>query len=167
MSRHFTRNRLSRASWRIQSAIALGLMTFVISACETEQRAVIAPISPSPTLPATPSPTSPATILPSPATNPLTELVGQNVTVSTKVQRVITPNLFTVYDVESLRGQTVLVVSKNQAPAIGTNIELTGVVRDFVVADVEKEYGIDVTPEVGQEFVNKPYVAAAALEKVD
>jgi len=87
--------------------------------------------------------------------------------VSTKVQRVIAPNIFTVYDKESLRGQEVVVVSKEKAPPVGTNIELTGVVRNFVVAEVNKDYGLNVSPDLVTQYVNKPYVAAKAVEKVD
>ena len=95
------------------------------------------------------------------------ELIGENVTVSTKVQRVINQNLFTVYDKESLRGQEVLVVSKQKAPPVGTNIELTGVVRNFVVADVNKNYNLNLSPTTVQPYVNKPYIDAKAIEKVD
>ncbi|MGG6265573.1 hypothetical protein ACQ4M3_06155 [Leptolyngbya sp. AN03gr2] len=171
-------------SGRVQGMITAGVLALVVSACATEQREVVAPISqapasPSPTTPASPttatpvapatpaSPTASPTTSPIPITRPLAELVGQNVTVSTKVQKVITPNVFTVYDVESLRGQTVLVVSKNPAPPANTNIEMTGVVRNLVVADVEKEYGIDITPEVEQEYVNQPFVAAVAIGRVN
>lgn len=106
-----------------------GFLGLIASGCagEIEQRETVSPISPtstvtpktslSPTTPATPTP--PAAVSPSPITKPLTELVGQTVTVSTKVQREISPNLFAVYDKESLRGQTVLVTSKDKAPPIG------------------------------------------------
>lgn len=167
-------------SRRIPSMMMFGFLALVFCACATEQREVIAPVSPtaaspSPTTPASPVPTSPTAASPSPTTpaspmpitRPLGELVGQNVTVSTKVQRVITPNLFTVYDTESLRGQTVLVTTKNSAPPVNTNIEMTGVVRNLVVADVEKEYGIDITPEIEQEYANRPYIAAVAIERVN
>ena len=37
------------------------------------------------------------------------ELIGETVTVSTKVTEVLSPNLFTIYDLESLRGEKDLV----------------------------------------------------------
>ncbi|MCU0548216.1 MAG: hypothetical protein MUC48_02600 [Leptolyngbya sp. Prado105] len=173
-------------SGKIPGMITAGLLALVFSACAAEQREVVAPVSPSPASPspatptspttASPAPTSPTTASPAPAsptaspvpiTRPLGELVGQTVTVSTKVQRVITPNLFTVYDTESLRGQTVLVTTKDSAPPVNTNIEMTGVIRNLVVADVEKEYSIDITPEIEQQYANQPYVAAAAIERVN
>jgi hypothetical protein len=177
---------LSRASWNIQSAVAMGLLAFVVSACDTEQRSTTVRVSPVPVSPVAVSPVtvspipaspvaispiavspSPTTASPAPTTSPLTDLVGQDVTVSTKVQRVIAPNLFTVYDIESLRGQTVLVATKDQAPAVGTNIELDGVVRNFEAADIEREYGTELTADVEREFVNQPYVAATAIGNVD
>lgn len=161
----------------IQGTVAVGFLALVFSACADNQRAVVAPVSPTPTsptpasptispTPASPTPASP-TASPVPITRPLTELVGQTVTVSTKVQRVINPNLFTVYDTESLRGQTVLVATTNQAPPANTNIEMTGVIRNFVATDVQKEYGNNITSEVQQEFANKPYIAAIAIERVN
>ncbi|MEL6461012.1 MAG: hypothetical protein AAFQ91_22695 [Cyanobacteria bacterium J06621_15] len=98
---------------------------------------------------------------------PNSELIGKTVTVSTKVKEIVGPKAFVVYDVESLRGQEVLVVSNQDAPAVGTNIELTGVMNTFNAASIKKDYGLDLNPEVVKAYANKPYLAAQAMEKVD
>ncbi|BAY82744.1 hypothetical protein NIES267_22280 [Calothrix parasitica NIES-267] len=98
---------------------------------------------------------------------PNSELVGKTVTVSTKVKQILGPKAFVVYDIESLRGQEVLVVSNQDAPAVGTNIELTGVMNTFDAASIKKDYGFDLAPEVVKAYTNRPYLAAKAMEKVD
>ncbi len=98
---------------------------------------------------------------------PNAELIGETVTVSTKVKEIVGPKAFIVYDKESLRGQDVLVVSSQDAPPVGTNIEVTGVIENFDAAVIKKDYGFDFTPDLVQLYTNKPYLAAKAMEKVD
>jgi hypothetical protein len=154
-------------------AIALTFFALLLTTgCATQKPTVVAPAGEAPvaTPAATPRanlPTGSAPAAPTPAALPNAELIGENVTVSTKVQKVIAPNIFTVYDKESLRGQEVLVVSKDPAPAVGTNIELTGIVRAFNVVEIERDYSLDLTPEIETQYASKPYVAAKAIEKVD
>ncbi|NJS16484.1 MAG: hypothetical protein HC787_05220 [Nostocaceae cyanobacterium CSU_2_110] len=176
---------------KLNTAIALIFFASLISACgnRDEPEAVVAPVpevaatpvviptvivtatptaTPTVIVTATPTATPTVTVTATPkAALPNAKLVGETVTVSTKVQRVIAPNVFTVYDKESLRGQEVLVVSKQKAPAVGTNVELTGVVRNFAIADVNKNYGLNLSPNSVKPFINKPYIEAKAAEKVD
>lgn len=105
--------------------------------------------------------------VPASAGLPNAELIGETVTVSTKVKEIVGPKAFIVYDKESLRGQDVLVVSSEDAPPVGTNIELTGVIGTFDAAVIKKDYGFDFTPDLVQLYTNKPYLAAKAMEKVD
>jgi hypothetical protein len=165
----------------MKGAITLAFLTLIISACEerrvveplqspvTNQVETAEPIDETPQVTAQPT-AQPTTAPAAPAPEaglPNADLLGENITVSTKVQTVLAPNVFTVYDKESLRGQVVLVVSQQQAPEVGTNIELTGVVRNFVLVDVNREYGLNISPDLVTNYVNKPYIAAAAIEKVD
>lgn len=178
-SQHFQNHDLVQILLKVNALIALGLFALVLPGCEnrTEPEAVVSPVAPVAVAP-TPAPTVTVTATPAPAPTitvtptaqaalPNAKLIGENVTVSTKVQKILTPNVFTVYDKESLRGQEVLVVSKQQAPPAGTNIELTGVVRNFVLADVNKNYGLNISPSIVTQYANKPYIDAKAIEKVD
>jgi hypothetical protein len=97
----------------------------------------------------------------------LEELVGETVTVSTKVKEIVGPKAFIVYDKESLRGQNVLVVSNEDAPAVGTNIEVTGDIATFDAAVIKRDYDFDFAPDLVKVYENKPYLAAKAMEKVD
>lgn len=101
------------------------------------------------------------------ADSAIEELIGETVTVSTKVQEDIGDGVFTAYDVESMRGETILIVSDAETPAVGTNIEVTGEVRAFDVATIESDYGIDLSPDLETEYADKPYLDAMAIETVD
>ncbi|MBV6627807.1 MAG: NfeD family protein [Rivularia sp. (in: Bacteria)] len=98
---------------------------------------------------------------------PNAELIGETVTVSTKVKEIVGPKAFIVYDKESLRGQEMLVVSDKDAPPVGTNIEVTGVVGTFDAAVIKRDYDLDFTPDLVKVYENRPYLAAKAMEKVD
>lgn len=101
------------------------------------------------------------------ADSAIEDLIGETVTVSTKVQEDMGDGVFSAYDVESMRGETILVISEVATPAVGTNIEVTGEVRPFDVATIEGDYGIDLSPDVETEYEGKPYLDATAIEPVD
>lgn len=44
---------------------------------------------------------------------------------------------------------------------------VTGTVRNFVVAEIEREYGFDLQPEIETEFRNKPVLIADSVRKID
>lgn len=97
----------------------------------------------------------------------VSNLVGQTVTVSTKVTEVLSPNLFTVYDNESMQGQEILAATDLPVPAVGDNVELTGDVMEMDPAAIKSAYNIDVDPNVVEAYTGKPYIAVKALEPVD
>lgn len=157
-------------------AAVLALLLIVLPACEKAASpgasVVIEPaaetVSPETASPETASPVAGATPG-AVAETPNAKLIGETVTVSTKVMRIINPKAFIVQDKESLGGQEVLVVTNYDSPAVavGKNIELTGVMRQLVVVDVEKEYGFDLEPGVEAEFKDKPIITAKGIEEVD
>ena len=105
--------------------------------------------------------------IPESAGLPNAELVGENVTVSTKVTEIVGPKAFIAYDKESLRGQPILVVSDQDAPPVGTNVEVSGVIGTFDAAVIKRDYDQDFAPDIVKVYENKPYLAAKAMEKVD
>ncbi|MBD1805391.1 hypothetical protein H6F98_08005 [Microcoleus sp. FACHB-SPT15] len=170
--------------WNSPRAAALALLLIVLPACDSQEQAVspgtgevvepaaetVSPeaVSPETASPETTTPVAGATTG-AVAETPNANLIGESVTVSTKVIRIISPEAFVVQDKESLGGQEVLVVTNYNSPAVavGKNIELTGIVRQLVVVDVEKEYGFDLEPGVEAEFKDKPIITAKAIEEVD
>lgn len=95
------------------------------------------------------------------------ELIGETITVSTKVTEVLTPNLFTVYDVESLRGEEILAITDIPIPEPGSNIEVTGDVMELDEAAIKSAYDVTLEPEVLEAYTGRPYLAVAAIEAVD
>ncbi|MGB3650530.1 MAG: hypothetical protein WBA41_04865 [Rivularia sp. (in: cyanobacteria)] len=171
---------------KANGAIAIASLALFLGACDTtsDKIGTVEPIEQAPGATATGDtttevpPTTDTTIgnpalpdstdnIPPSAGLPNAELVGENVTVSTKVTEIVGPKAFIAYDKESLRGQPILVVSNEDAPPVGTNVEVSGVIGTFDAAVVKKDYGWDATPEIVNLYVNKPYLAAKAMEKVD
>lgn len=97
----------------------------------------------------------------------ISELIGETVTVSTELTEVLSPNLFTVYDIESLRGEELLAITNLPIPEPGTNIEVTGDIMELDEAAIKSAYNITLDPEVIEAYVGKPYLAVRGLEAVD
>lgn len=167
---------------KVNGAIAIAFFALILPACDandtigtvesTEQGSEVTNTGDTATLPAnteaaTPNVPDATSEKPEGAEFPNAELIGKTVTVSTKIKEIISPKAFIVYDIESLRGQEVLVVSNQDAPAVGTNIEVTGVMENFDAAAIKKNYGLDLNQDVVKRYTNKPYLAAKAMEKVD
>lgn len=101
------------------------------------------------------------------ADSDVNDLIGETVTVSTKVTERLTPNLFTVYDVESLRGEEILAITDLPIPESGSNIEVTGEVMEIDEAAIKSAYNVTLDPEVLEAYTGKPYLAVKAIEIVD
>ena len=97
----------------------------------------------------------------------VSDLIGETVTVSTEITEVISDNLFTVYDIESLRGQEMLAITDLPIPDMGTNVEVTGDVMELDEAAIESAYGVTLEPAVVEAYTGKPYLAVKAIESVD
>lgn len=101
------------------------------------------------------------------AADELGSLIGETVTISTKVTEVLSPNLFTAFDEESMRGEEVLVVTDILEPAVGDNVEVTGEVMTFDAETIDGAYLAELEPEVVEAYTGKPYIAAQGIEAVD
>lgn len=188
LKRDFRIGNLIKKIAKTNGAIAIALFALVLPACDTnDQIGTVESTEQSPgatttgtTITETPEATTTETPAvtgaaspdatdntPESAGLPNAELVGETVTVSTKVKEIVGPKAFVVNDKESLRGQDVLVVSSQDAPAVGTNIEVTGEIGTFDAAVIKKDYDLDFDPDIVKVYTNKPYLAAKAIEKVD
>ncbi len=97
----------------------------------------------------------------------INELIGETVTVSTELTEVLSPNLFTVYDAESLRGEELLAITDLPIPEPGTNVEVTGDIMELDEAAIKSAYNITLDPEVLEAYAGKPYLAVKGLETID
>ena len=146
---------------KLGGAIALSLMSFSLVACAPSVDDVDANVE---------TPTDQAAVPEDAEVGSgidVSELIGETVTVSTKVTEVLSPNLFTVFDEESMRGEEILAVTDLPAPEVGQNIELTGDVMEMDEMAVKEAYNVTLEPDVVEAYTGKPYIAVKALEAVD
>lgn len=100
-----------------------------------------------------------------------TKYLNQKVTLSGEIQNVLGPRLFTIDEKQwiDLDGETLVLVPSPLAALVRENAEirLTGTVRPFVRAEIEREWGwFDVTPELEVEFKDRPVIVAETVTGV-
>jgi hypothetical protein len=98
--------------------------------------------------------------------------VGQTVTPSGEVERVIGTQGFR-FDPDERFDQEVLVLTRGPvqlgAEGIedGQKLRVTGTVRAFVVAEIERDLGWELDPEIEAEFSSKPVIIADTVALAD
>ena len=95
--------------------------------------------------------------------------IGKTVTVSSKVDKVISPNAFTLDDKELIGGKELLVVGAilSGSPIHeGETVLVTGPVRKFIAAEIERDFDFDLQPEVEVEYESRPVVIAQSIKIV-
>ncbi len=96
--------------------------------------------------------------------NPM-QYAGRLLTVSGEVNVVKSPRSFTIASAPLIDEDEILVIGANDQVATGDltdgeAVKITGTVRNLVVADIERDYGLDLDPELEAEFENKPVIIA-------
>lgn len=101
------------------------------------------------------------------------QLIGQTVTVEGEVDKVYSPTAFSVQDDKVFGGDKVLVITPNgTTPSTAIkddqNVQVTGEVRQFVVADFEREYNLtwdgELKKTIEAEYQNKPVIIAKTTQ---
>jgi hypothetical protein len=91
-------------------------------------------------------------------------VVGQEVTVRAMVQEEISDDTFVL---EAEDGTDILVINSPGQPYVlptdDTPIQVTGEVVEFVVTDVESEYGLDLEDELYVDYENQPAIVAQSI----
>ena len=95
------------------------------------------------------------------------KLVGQTVTIRSDALEVIEPASFTVGDESFFGGEDILIINASgeifELPADDTEVQATGEVVNFVLADVESEYNLGLDPELYLDYEDKPAIIAQSL----
>ncbi|MBW4542065.1 MAG: hypothetical protein KME43_23425 [Myxacorys chilensis ATA2-1-KO14] len=152
-------NSFTQKLWKVNGAlptgIALALMALVLPACTNGRQEAAAP-------PATGNVTTKE------VANETNRLIGQTVTIRSEPIKKIAPNTFTVSDEQFFGTESILVVNASGTPFTlptdnDVEVQVTGQVRNFVLADVEREFDLDLKPELYAEYENKPAVVAQAI----
>lgn len=140
--------------WLMRSAGALALVTSLLAGCETSQPQATAPDQ-----------TNVSTE--EVAENP-NRYIGQTVTVRSEPIQKISANTFTVEDDQFFGSEPVLVVNASGQPFVlptddDTEVQVTGEVRNFVSADIEREYKLGLDPNTYRDYENQPAIIARSI----
>lgn len=96
------------------------------------------------------------------------EFIGQTVTIRSNVIEQIEPNTFVLADQEFFGGENIVVVNASGEPSTlpttdETEVQVTGEVTKFVLADIESEYGLDLDPNLYVDYTDKPAIIAQMM----
>ncbi|MDZ4870928.1 MAG: hypothetical protein CLLPBCKN_000316 [Chroococcidiopsis cubana SAG 39.79] len=154
--------------WNTKSAIALALAAIVLPAC-TNQLETNRPAAPTGETATTNAPTSPTgNVTTEEVTDNTKQLIGKTVTVRSEPVRKVGNNTFTISDEEFFGNETILVVNALGQPLAlptdNTEVQVTGEVRQFVVADVNRDYDfLDLEPNLYVDYEGKPAIIAQSI----
>ncbi|WP_258803047.1 hypothetical protein [Pseudarthrobacter sp. NS4] len=88
-------------------------------------------------------------------------ILGETVTLQAEVQDIIGPNSFTVGDDTLVLGEGI-----TEGLEDGEQVQVTGTVRSFVKADVERDYGLDFNDDEDSFVVEYEQDLAVVADKV-
>ncbi len=96
------------------------------------------------------------------------DLIGQTVTIRSNAIKQIEPATFTVADQEFFGGENIVIVNATGTPFVlptedDTEVQVTGKVTQFVLADIESAYGFDLDPNLYVDYTDKPAIIAQSL----
>lgn len=94
------------------------------------------------------------------------QYIGQEVTVRGEIEETIQEGVFLLDEEAWFGGEDVLVMNFDEPellPADAPEVQVTGTVTQFVLADIEREYGIDLDPELYVDYETKPAIMAQSL----
>lgn len=96
------------------------------------------------------------------------QLLGKTVTIRSKPIQKLSASTFTISDQQFFGSEPILVVNATGKPFTfpadpNTLIQATGQVSKFVVADIEREYKLDLDPNLYKDYENKPAIIAQSL----
>lgn len=149
-SRRFGQGNFVSKFWNARSTIALLFFPVLLAACsQPEPRAT--------------APEQGATV--ESVAEETQQYVGKTVTVDGKIARQVSTKAFIIQDKEFLGGEDVLVVSAKEAPIVpDTFAQVTGTVRQVTeIAEIEKEYGFDLDPQLEVELRQRPIIVAQSF----
>lgn len=139
--------------WVVRSTTVLALITALLAGCETPEQQV-----------SVPEQNNVSTEEIAENTN---QYIGQTVTVRSEPIEKISPSTFTIEDDQFFGSEPILVVNATGQPFVfpedDTDIQITGEVRNFVFADVEREYNLGLEENAYVDYENQPALIAQSL----
>jgi hypothetical protein len=94
--------------------------------------------------------------------------LGETVTVSAEVADIVSPQAFEIAG-EGGREPILVVAAPNAIPSISDDsvVKVTGTVRDFALADIEREVGVDLDDGLFTEYDDDHVIVAKTVTVVD
>ncbi|HEY9668229.1 MAG TPA: hypothetical protein V6C91_15565 [Coleofasciculaceae cyanobacterium] len=147
------RNGFAQALWNTKgTVITLAFFAMFLPACTTDQKVG--------------GPTAQTNVETEEVAEETNKLLGKSVTVRSEVGEKVGAHSFTVTDNELFGNDKVLVINASGAPTVlpeDIELQVTGKVAKLVVADVEREFNLDLEPEVEVEYKDKPVIIAQSI----
>ena len=147
-----SKSRFMNKFWKLQGAILLAMMAFVLPACSNDEANV----------------PGAGNVTTKEVANNTDALAGKTVTVRSEAKEKVGPASFTVSDEKFFGDESILVVNASGEPFTlpaddDIEIQVTGVVRNLVIADVEREYNLKLDKQYYLEYENKPAIIAQSI----
>jgi hypothetical protein len=95
-------------------------------------------------------------------------LIGKTVTIRSEPIKEVASNAFTVNDEQFFGSEPIIVVNASGQPFTfpeddDTEVQVTGEVRNLVVADLNREYDLDLDPDLYVDYENRPAIIAQSI----
>ncbi|MCC5647666.1 hypothetical protein LC607_33120 [Nostoc sp. CHAB 5824] len=96
------------------------------------------------------------------------ELIGKTVTIRSTPIRKLGPSTFTIADKQFFNAKPILVVNASGKTFTlptdpNTPIQATGPVRNFVIADINRDYNLGLDPNLYKEYETQPAIIAQSI----
>jgi hypothetical protein len=160
-SMRYRLNQLTKVLWSAKGgAFALALMAVVLPGCiNVEENR---PVAQQPTAQQQENVTT------EDVTEDTEALIGQTVTIRSEPEEKIGPYTFTLSDEQFFGGEPIIVVNTSGQPFTfpeddDREVQVTGEVRNFVIADINRSYNLGLEPNLYTNYENQPAIIAQSI----
>ena len=136
------------------AALALAILALLLPACTTNNPEQVG------------GPTANTNVSTEEVADRTNALLGKSVTVRSEVEKKVGAHSFTIGDEKLFGSEKVLVINASGEPTVlpdDVELQVTGTVAKLVVAEVEKEYNLNLEPELEVEYKDKPVIIAQSI----
>ncbi|MGG6265539.1 hypothetical protein ACQ4M3_05985 [Leptolyngbya sp. AN03gr2] len=142
-------NRLVRKFWNVKGALALALMVVVFPACTQPRQQA-------------------NNVTAEDVAENTNQYIGKTVTIRSEPLRKLGPSTFTMSSEQFFGREPIIVVNASGTPFVlpenqDVEVQVTGQVRQFVLADVNRDYSLNLAPDLYREFENRPAIIAQSV----
>jgi hypothetical protein len=100
--------------------------------------------------------------------NDYQDYIGQTVTVREEVEEMVDNTAFLLDEDQLFGGENLLVINASGEGLVlvegdDTDVQVTGEVREFILADLEREYGFGLDPELYATYEQQPVIIAQSI----